>query len=118
MDGKISPDIRDRAAKEKAQIYWDDETGLRTGDVSGRGYAPRGKSPVVSVPAKHHNLSIVSAITNKGKVHWMIVEGAVNDDRFLESLDGLRRDTGGKAFLILDNLKVHHSKPVKEWLEK
>jgi len=115
---KTFPDIRDRAAKENAKIYWADETGLRTGDVRGRGYAPRGKSPVVSIPAKHDNLSMVSAITNKGKVHWMIVEGAVNADRFIEFLDGLRRDTRGKVFLILDNLKVHHSKPVKEWLEK
>lgn len=112
------PEIQDRAVKQKATIYWGDETGLRTGDVRGREYAPRGQSPVVSVPARYENLSMVSAITNKGKVHWMIVDGAVNADCFTEFLDGLRRDTRGKVFLVLDNLKVHHSKPVKEWLEE
>jgi hypothetical protein len=28
----------------------------------------------------------------------------------------LIKDTDKKAFLILDNLRVHHSKPVKAWL--
>jgi transposase len=30
----------------------------------------------------------------------------------------LTKDAGRKVFLILDNLKVHHSKIVQAWLEK
>ena len=30
----------------------------------------------------------------------------------------LVKDTEKKAFLIVDNLRVHHSKKVKEWLNK
>ena len=30
----------------------------------------------------------------------------------------LIKDAGRKVFLILDNLKVHHSKAVKKWLEE
>ena len=112
------PEIRERAKQEKGEIYWGDETGLRAGDVRGKGYAPRGETPVTNATAKYENLSMVSAITNKRRVHWMIVEGTVNAERFIEFLEGLRRDSRKKIFLILDNLKVHHSKPVKEWLEK
>ena len=112
------PEIRERAKQEKGEIYWGDETGLRAGDVCGKGYAPRGETPVTNATAKYENLSMVSAITNKGRVHWMIVEGTVNAERFIEFLEGLRRDSRKKIFLILDNLKVHHSKPVKEWLEQ
>ncbi|GAB6276147.1 MAG: hypothetical protein SAMD01599839_06870 [Rectinema sp.] len=32
-------------------------------------------------------------------------------------LDALIRDAHHKVFLILDNLKVHHSKLVTEWVE-
>lgn len=60
---------------------------------------------------------MVSAITNQGKVHWMIVEGGVNVEKFLAFLDALIRDAHHKVFLILDNLKVHHSKLVTEWVE-
>lgn len=111
------PEIRGRAKQEKAEIFWGDETGLRSSDVRGRGFSPRGETPVISATAKYENLSMVSAITNKGRVHWMIVDGTVNADRFIEFLNGLCMDSRKKIFLVLDNLKVHHSKPVKEWLE-
>ena len=75
-----------------------------------------GETPIVTATAKYENLSMVSAITNKGRVHWMIVDGTINADRFIEFLTGLCKDSRGKVFLILDNVKVHHSKPVEEWL--
>ena len=46
------PSIRERATTEKAEIYWGDETGLRSGDVRGRGFAPRGETPVIHATAK------------------------------------------------------------------
>jgi len=112
------PQICKKAKREKAEIYWGDETGLRSGDVRGRGYAPRGETPVINVTAKHENLSMVSAITNKGKVHWMIVDGTVNIDRFLEFLKSLIKNRHRKVFLILDNLKVHHGKDITAWVKK
>jgi transposase len=33
-------------------------------------------------------------------------------------MNRLIKDTGRKVYLILDNLKVHHSKDVTKWLEK
>jgi transposase len=112
------PLICAKAKREKAEIYWGDETGLRSGDVRGRGYAPRGETPVINTTAKYENLSMVSAITNKGKVHWMIVDGAVNIERFLEFLKSLIKNRHRKIFLILDNLKVHHGKEVTKWVKK
>jgi transposase len=111
------PAIKVLAEKEDAEIYWGDETGLRSSDVRGRGFAPIGKTPVVKATANYENLSMVSAITNKGKVSWMIVDGAVNAARFIEFLDRIIQDAKRKVLLILDNLRVHHSKLVKEWLE-
>ncbi len=39
------PEIKDPAKREKAEIYWGDETGLRNDSQHERGYAPRGKRP-------------------------------------------------------------------------
>jgi hypothetical protein len=36
--------------------------------------------------------------------------------KLIEFLDALIKDTDRKVFLILDNLRVHHAKPVKAWL--
>ncbi len=61
-------------------------------------------------------LSMIATVTNQGKTRWMIIDEAFNADRLIEFLDALIRDAGRKVFLILDNLRVHHSKPVKAWV--
>jgi len=110
------PGIRERAKAEKAEIFWGDETGLRSGDVRGRGFSPRGETPVINATAKYENLSMISAITNQGRIEWMIVDGAVNIEHFMDFLKRLIRYRRRKIFLILDNLKVHHAKVVTAWV--
>jgi transposase len=39
-------------------------------------------------------------------------------ERFIEFLQGLIDDTQHKVFLIVDNLRVHHSKLVKQWVKE
>lgn len=50
------PVIAARAKVEGAEIHWADETGLRSDDVRGRGYAPQGQTPVVRVNDKRSSL--------------------------------------------------------------
>jgi hypothetical protein len=49
-------------------------------------------------------------------MRWMITDEALNSDKRIEFLEVLVKDAAKKVFLILDNLRVHHSKPVKAWL--
>ena len=63
-----------------------DETGLRSDDVRGRGYAPRGRTPEVRVDHKRANLGLISAVTNKGELRWMVLDGAVKAPSLLRFL--------------------------------
>jgi transposase len=110
------PAIAARAKQEGAEIHWGDETGLRSDSQHGRSYAPRGKTPVIRLNAKRESLSLISSVTNQGKVRFMTYAGALNSQLLIRFLQRLVKDAGRKVFLILDNLKVHHSKPVKAWL--
>lgn len=111
------PEIARRAGAEGAEIHWGDEAGLRSDDVRGRSYAPAGKTPEIRVPHKREGLSIISTVTNRGKMRWKVFEGAMNTDILIDFMKRLVKDAKGKkVFLILDNLKVHHAKPVKAWL--
>jgi len=94
------------------------ETAIHANDIRGRGFAPRGETPIIHTTAKYENLSLISAITNKGRVHWMITNGTVNIERFLEFLKSLIKYSRQKIYLILDNLKVHHALTVKDWVTK
>jgi transposase len=42
----------------------------------------------------------------------------MNNKRLIEFMRRLSKDAGCKVFLILDKLKFHHSKVVKDWLEE
>ena len=110
------PQIAARAKAEGAEIHWGDETGLRSDDVRGRGYAPKGQTPVVRVNNKREGLSIISTVTNQGKVRWKVFEGAMNANVLIDFFKRLSKDADRKVFLILDNLKVHHASKVKDWL--
>jgi transposase len=112
------PEIKRRAKQEKAYIYWGDETTMKACDVRGRGYAPRGETPVVNRAGKRENVSMVSAITNKGKTYWKLHEGSINSEKFKEFAERLVHGKKRKVFLILDNAKPHHSKILTGWVEK
>lgn len=112
------PEIKQRAKEEDAEIHWGDETAVMNTDVRGRGFAPKGKTPVAYVHGgTRQKLSMISTVTNQGKASWMIVEGNFNHLRLIEFFEALVKQVGRKVFLVLDNLGVHHCQPVKEWLE-
>ena len=107
------PEIEKRAKSEGAEIHWGDETAVVNTDVRGRCYAPVGKTPVTFVVGgTRQKLSMIATITHQGKTRWMIIDEAFNADRLIEFLEALIKDADRKVFLILDNLRVHHSKLV------
>jgi len=110
------PQIKEKAKDEGAEIYWGDETGLRSDSQHGRGYAPRGKTPVIRLSAKRTSTNMISAITNQGKVRFQVYNGNMNAKLLIGFMKRLIRDAKRKVFLILDNLRVHHAKVVKAWL--
>ena len=110
------PAIAAAAKAEGAEIFWGDQTGVNNQPSAPRSYAPRGQTPTVRQQAKRFGFSVMSAVTNRGSARWMVYAGALDSARLIEFLVRLVRLAGGrKVYLILDNLRVHHSKPVKEW---
>ena len=106
-----------RARAERAAIYWGDETGLSNQDQIGRSYAPRGQTPVIVRTTRRITQSMIAAVNNRGLMRFMLYDGALNVDRFLTFLRRLIKDARQKVFLIVDNLKVHHARKVKAWVE-
>jgi transposase len=112
------PGISERAKSESAEIFFGDETGLQNTSDYVRGYAPIGKTPVVKTEAAHIKINMLSAVTNRGKLRFMLYKDNMNSDKLIDFMRRLVRDSAKKVFLILDNLRVHHSKKATAWLEK
>ncbi len=113
------PIIAARAKEENAEINWSDETGVEADNYVGKGFAPKGRTPVVRLTGNSHRtrINMISAITNQGKVRFMLYEEKMNSAMFIKFMARLIKDSSRKVFVIVDNLRVHQSKSVKEWLD-
>src|SRR5512133_679033 len=113
----VYPKIQARAKQEKADIHWGDETGIQNDAYNAKGFAPKGKTPVVRINATKSRVNMMSSITNKGQVRFMLYRENMTSQVLIKFMSRLVKDSPRKVFLILDNLRVHHSKGVKAWLE-
>jgi transposase len=112
------PKIKRLAKKEKAEIYFEDEAGLRSDHHSGRTWGIKGKTPIVKATGARFRFNVISAVNNKGKFSFMILDSKFGSDEFINFLERLIRYKRNKIFLIVDGHPVHKSKKVKEWVEK
>jgi transposase len=110
------PAIKARAQREGAELHWGDETSLSTSDPRGRGFAPRGQTPVLTVVAQRRSVSFLSTITNQGKVRFMGLRGPLSAPILIGFLRRLVRDTRRKVFVIVDRLNVHRAAEVQVWV--
>src|SRR3954467_4378421 len=111
------PAIARKAQTQGCEIQWADETGLSSRANYGRSFAPRGHTPVIRRPAKRFSQSMISSLTNRGKLRFMIYEGALNTTIFLNFLRRLVREAARKLFVIVDNLPVHRAHRVTAWVQ-
>lgn len=110
------PTIAKEAKIEGSEIMWLDETCMKAYEHYQRGFSPKGKTPIAKQAAKRLHQSIISAISNEGKMQWMALSKALNIDQFERFLNQLLKYRRRKIVLIMDNLRVHHAKKIKEWL--
>jgi transposase len=108
------PKIQKRAKKEGATIYFQDESGIRSDFHAGTTWALKGKTPVIEATGARFGLNMVGAITPRGQMHFMIVEGSVNSPKIIEFLKRLMHGHDNKVFLIWDGHPTHKSKVVKD----
>ena len=112
------PAIHRKAKAEHAEIFWGDETAVQNVANYARGYAPKGQTPVVRVQAKKMHINMISAISNRGKLRFLLYSEAINSERLIGFMEALTKMANGrKVYFILDNLRVHHSKQVSQWVD-
>lgn len=114
---KEYPKIRARAKKEGAEIYFSDESGVRSDFHAGTTWAPKGETPVINHTGKRFSLNMISAVSPRGELRFMTSRKRISADLFLEFLKRLIRGAKQKIFLIVDGLAVHRAKKVKAFIE-
>lgn len=117
---KEYPAIKRKAKKENAVIYFGDETGMRSDHQAGKSYAPKGKTPVIKRTGNRFSLNMISAISNRGHLQFMVIDGngRFNSDVFKTFLKQMIKYRKQKIYFVTDNHSAHKTKILNEWLGK
>jgi len=110
------PKIRALARKQKADIFFGDEAGVRSDFHSGKTWAIRGKTPIVATTGARFGCNMVSAISPRGTMRFMLIEGKVTSDVFVTFLKRLIHNWPRSVFLIIDGHPVHKSVAVSKFV--
>ena len=111
------PAIRRQAARENAEIHWGDEMGLRSDHQAGTTYGRKGRTPAIPGTGQRFGCNMISTITNRGRLSFMIFKQTFTGNVMIEFLRRLIRQSHGKVFLIVDRHPVHRSAKVERWIE-
>jgi transposase len=111
------PKIRAWAKREGAEIFFADASGVRSDFHAGTTWAPRGKTPVVWQTGQRFSLNMISAITPRGQLRFMVTAKRIGASVFLEFLRRLIHGWKRPIFLIVDGHPTHKAKLVKAFVE-
>ena len=112
------PKIKRAAKVHGADIYFGDAAHMRSDHHAGRTWGKKGETPIVEATGARHGISLISAITSKGKMRFMIKEkGGVGASVFIEFLKRLLVGAKRPIFLIVDNGSAHRAKKTKAFVE-
>ena len=114
----IYPKIKALAQREKAEIFFGDAAHMRSDHHAGRTWGKRGETPIVETTGARHRMSLISAITARGHMRFMIKDkGGVNAAVFIEFLKRLMAGAKRAIFLIVDRGPAHIAKKTRAFVD-
>ena len=111
------PKIQAEAKRVGAEILFADESGIRSDFHAGTTWAPIGQTPVVKKTGQRFSLNMISAVSSKGKLRFMVTPDRIGASVFVEFLKRLMHGASKSVFLIVDGHPTHKARLVKTYLE-
>ena len=111
------PRLQARAKRRNARVFFLDEAGVRSDQVLGRSWAPRGETPQVSTSGQRQSINAISAVNGRGAFWFKVFSGRFNKERFLKFLKAFMRNRKYPAFLILDRHPSHRARLVAQYVQ-
>jgi len=112
------PSIAREARRMKAEIWFGDESGVRSDYHAGTTWGRKGETPVVRSTGARYRLNLLSAVNRKGLMRFMLEERGLNAAVVCRFLDRLMAGSSTPVFLIWDGHPVHRSRKVAETVRR
>src|SRR5512144_148858 len=108
------PALQRQAQDQGAALYFADQAGIGSTDHSGTTWGVVGTTPVVPAAGQRFRINMLSAVSPRGWLRFMLSTEHVNEDMFCDFLRRLLTRAERPIFLIVDNYKSHRSQRIKE----
>lgn len=105
------------AKKDKAQIFFWDESGFRADAVHGKTWGAKGHTPIVERPGQRQSISAASAVNSKGGFWFKTYQGALTGELFVELLQEMMKEQKRSIHLVVDGLPAHKKAIVKQYVQ-
>jgi transposase len=111
-----------KARRQRAWVFFQDESGVSQRPSVRRTWAPKGKTPVLIHAFNWSKISICAALGyrwdgRRSRLFFQTREGTYNTNSLIAFLKDLkRRLRGQKAILVWDGLPAHKSRAMQEYL--
>jgi transposase len=114
---KTYPELKKRAKRLGARIFFSDEAGFQSDPVLGRTYGLRGQTPVVKTSGQRQSLNVISAVNARGEFWAVTYTGKLNAESFVPFLQNFMDSQAGRIFLVVDGHPAHKANAVKSYIQ-
>jgi len=111
------PQLKRRAKRMGAKIFFLDEAGFQSDPPLGRTYGLKGQTPVVATSGQRQSINVISAVNARGEFWAATYTGKLNAEAFVEFLKNFIKGRAGKIFLVIDGHPAHKAKVVHRYVE-
>lgn len=112
------PQLRRLAKRIGAEIYFVDESAVRSDHHRGTTWGASAQTPVVQDSGDRCGLKLISAVNPRGDKRFAVIEGRMNSLQFIEFLKKLHADAGNLIIVIADNTSYHNSEMVQKFAKE
>jgi len=112
------PQLKRLAKRIGAQIYFVDESAVRSDHHRGTTWGAIGQTPVVQDSGDRFGLKLISAVSPRGDMRFAMIEERMNSDKFIGFLKKLRADAGRPIIVIADHASIHASYHISAKVQK
>jgi transposase len=111
------PQLKKRAKRLGAKIFFLDEAGFQSDPPLGRTYGLKGQTPVVATSGQRQSLNVISAVNARGEFWAATYTGKLNAEAFVAFLQNFMHGRAGRVFLVVDGHPAHKAKVVKDFVQ-
>ncbi|MFJ9552083.1 transposase [Streptomyces erythrochromogenes] len=102
---EIWPAFRAKARKDGDEVLFADQVGIRSDQVTGRTWGEKGKTPVVQRSGNRFSVNAMSAVSTRGRMHFMVFTESFTAEVMCRFLDRLAGHFDHKIHLVDDGLR-------------